>query len=78
MESLIAYNDVELFDLVTDPHEINNLALDLKIHGELRTARNEKLNALIESEAGEDIGQMLPGGADARWTLDPRIEHLRM
>ena len=78
MESLIAYNDVELFDLVTDPHEMNYLALVLKIHGELLIAMNEKLNALIESEVGENVGRMLPGGADADWTLDPDIEHLRM
>jgi arylsulfatase len=26
-----------------------------------------KLNALIEKEVGEDIGQMLPGGIDGGW-----------
>ena len=39
---------------------------------------NEKLNAMIESEVGEDRGQMLPGGDDANWTLDPSISRLRM
>ena len=39
---------------------------------------NDKLNALIEMEVGEDVGQMLPGGADADWTLDPSISKLRM
>ena len=29
-------------------------------------------------EGGEDIGQMLPGGEDADWTLDPSISRLRM
>jgi hypothetical protein len=28
------------------------------------TAMNAKLNALIEREVGEDVGQMLPGGVD--------------
>ena len=39
---------------------------------------NEKLNALIESEVGEDRGQMLPGANDASWTLDPSVSKLRM
>jgi arylsulfatase len=55
-----------------------NLATDRKANGDLLLAMNEKLNALIEYEVGEDIGQMLPGGADADWTLDPGISNLRM
>jgi arylsulfatase len=39
---------------------------------------NDKLNALIESEVGEDTGQMLPGGADANWKLDPSVSRIRM
>ena len=62
----------------TDPREMNNLALDRQKNGEVLIAMNEKLNRLIESEVGEDIGQTLPGGADANWTLDPSISHLRM
>ena len=27
-------------------------------------AMNAKLNALIDQEVGEDVGQMLPGGVD--------------
>ena len=75
---MIGSNDVELFDTERDPHEVNNLALDLAKNGELMVAMNDKLNALIESEVGEDIGQMLPGGEDADWTLDPSISRLRM
>jgi arylsulfatase len=78
IEQLMAANDVELFDLDSDPNEMNNLALDTKQNGELLVAMNSKLNALIESEVGDDVGQMLPGGTDANWTLDPNIEHLRM
>ncbi|MGI9200582.1 MAG: sulfatase-like hydrolase/transferase [Woeseiaceae bacterium] len=78
LEELIGSNDVELFDTENDPHEVNNLALDLTKNGDLMVAMNDKLNALIESEVGEDIGQMLPGGEDADWTLDPSISRLRM
>ena len=79
LEELFANNDVELFDLETDPHEMSNLAGDSRRHGDLLVAMNERLNALIESEVGEDIGQMLPGGGgDAEWKLDPSVSRLRM
>jgi arylsulfatase len=78
LEELFANNDVELFDLESDPHEMRNLATDSRRHGDLLVAMNDKLNALIESEVGEDIGQMLPGGADANWELDPNVSKLRM
>ena len=39
---------------------------------------NDKLNELIESEVGDDRGQMLPDGPDANWTLDPSVSKLRM
>jgi hypothetical protein len=61
-----------------ESYEVNNLAMDRKKNGELLVAMNAKLNLLIELEVGEDIGQMLPGGADANWMLDPSIGHLRM
>jgi len=78
IEELYANNDIELFDLISDPNEMVNLATDRKANGDLLLAMNEKLNALIEYEVGEDVGQMMPGGADADWTLDPSISNLRM
>ena len=78
IEELFASNDVELFDLAMDPHEMKNLAVDRRSNGDLLVAMNAKLNALIEAEVGEDIGQMLPGGTDANWALDPSISRLRM
>lgn len=78
VEELYGNNDVELFDLHNDPDEMVNLATDPQAHGDLLLAMNEKLNALIEVEVGEDVGQMLPGGEDADWTLDPNISNLRM
>jgi hypothetical protein len=62
----------------TDPDEAENLAMDQGRNGDLLLAMNEKLNALIETEVGEDLGQMLPRGEDATWTLDASISKLRM
>jgi len=78
LEELLALNDVELFDLESDPAETENLALQKRAQGELLLAMNDKLNALIEAEVGEDAGQMLPGKDPARWRLDPEIHKLRM
>jgi arylsulfatase len=78
IEELFANNDVELFDLERDPNEIDNLATDRHKNGDLLVAMNETLSATIESEVGDDRGQMLPGGDDASWTLDPSLSKLRM
>jgi arylsulfatase len=69
LEDLYRYNDVEMFDLKSDPLEMNNLARSRKEHRELIVAMNEKLNRLIDSEVGEDRGQMLPGGIEAGWEV---------
>ncbi len=69
VDALFKLNDVELFDVERDPLERNNLALEREKHGELLQTMNAKLNALIEKEVGEDVGQMLPGGVDAGWVV---------
>ena len=66
-------NDVELFDVERDPHERNNLALESTKNRELLEAMNVKLNALIDREVGEDVGQMLPGGVDAGWVTTDAV-----
>ncbi len=71
LEDLFKVNDVELFETASDPLEMNNLALDRKKNAELLLAMNDKLNALIDAEVGEDRGQMLPGGADGGWEITP-------
>lgn len=69
LEDLYRFNDVELYDLDSDPLELRNLAMEPKRHGDLIVALNEKLNRLIDAEVGEDRGQMLPGGIDAGWEV---------
>jgi len=69
LEDIYRVNDVELFDLQADPLEMNNLAMRGKQHSELVMAMNEKLNRLIDTEVGEDRGQMLPGGIEAGWEV---------
>jgi len=67
LDALFKLNDVELFDLQIDPSESNNLAIDRKKTGDLLEEMNTKLNAIIDAEVGEDVGQMLPGGVDGGW-----------
>jgi arylsulfatase len=74
LEALFKLNDVELFDLAQDPDEVANLAMDPAKHGELLLAMNEKLNRLIDTEVGEDVGQMLPGGVDGGWVATDAVK----
>jgi arylsulfatase A-like enzyme len=69
IDELYRVNDVELYDLRADPHEMNNLAMNRLKHWDLIVTMNEKLNRLIDTEVGEDRGQMLPGGIDAGWEV---------
>jgi len=74
LEGIFKLNDVELFDLESDPHEMRNLATEPNKHGELLLAMNAEMNALIEAEVGEpDDGRFLPGDHNqwAAATFDP-------
>ncbi len=61
MEALLRDNDIELYDLETDPGELNNLALDPEANAELIMEMNELMNELIASEIGEDNGEEFHG-----------------
>lgn len=60
LEQILEYNDVELYDLETDPNEMKNLAIDRKANGALLLAMNQKLTGIIEAEVGSDEGEFLP------------------
>jgi arylsulfatase A-like enzyme len=58
-ETLLANNDLEVFDLQQDPEETRNLALDGTAKGDLIMTLNDKLNARIDEEVGDDDGRFL-------------------
>jgi arylsulfatase len=64
-ETLLAHNDLELYDLEADPDEIVNLAHEPDAHRELILELNAKVNALIEREIGADDGACYPGPTEA-------------
>lgn len=68
LEAIFKFNDVELYDLQKDPHEINNLAVDRRTHGDLLVAMNQKLTNIIQAEVGEDDGSFLPENR-AGWAI---------
>jgi arylsulfatase len=68
VEQIFEVNDVEMFDLENDPHEMNNLALGKK-NRSLLLAMNDKLNRLIDSEVGKDDGSHLPKISGVNWSF---------
>jgi arylsulfatase A-like enzyme len=71
-ESLVAKNDLELYDLQEDPEEIDNLAKD-PVKRDLVMAMNDKLNARIAEEVGDDDGTFLPI-RNGKWFFAPKSE----
>ncbi|WP_295135504.1 sulfatase-like hydrolase/transferase [uncultured Reyranella sp.] len=70
IDELFKWNDVELYDIATDPAEMNNLAIDRKSNAEVILTMNGKLSALIKAEIGKDDGRELPDVAGITWGLD--------
>lgn len=70
LEDLFAKNDVELFDLQTDPGERVNLAADRERHGELIAAMSSKLEQAIQAEIGLDDGREMPPIPEVAWYVD--------
>ena len=73
MEELLAKNDLEVYDLETDPDEMTNLALDPKKNGDLILALNQVTNERIADEVGVDDGSFLPI-RDGKWKFPPLDE----
>ena len=64
------WNDVEFYDLQSDPGEMDNVADDRTGNAPLMTAMNGKLEALIKAEIGKDDGRELPDVAGINWGVD--------
>jgi arylsulfatase A-like enzyme len=62
-DTLLAHNDLELYDTHEDPDEIVNLAFHPDTHQAQLLELNAKVNALVDAEIGVDDGSMYPGGA---------------
>ncbi len=60
--TLIAHNDLELYDTQTDPDELTNLAARPQEHRDLILSLNAKVNQLLATEVGADDGAIYPGG----------------
>lgn len=70
LDELFAWNDVELYDLASDPDEMVNLAADRAKNGDLITTMNGKLEAVIKAEIGVDDGREMPDIPNITWGID--------
>ena len=67
---VIEYNDVELFDLAEDPHEMTNLAAQGSAHDDLIAELNDKMNRLLRNEIGAaEDGRYLPDVPGMNWAI---------
>jgi len=70
LDELYRWNDVELFDLKTDPAEMNNLATQRQEHEATLSRMNAKLEAIIKAEIGVDDGREMPELSGVDWRID--------
>ncbi|MCH7788570.1 MAG: sulfatase-like hydrolase/transferase [Acidobacteria bacterium] len=70
IDDLTERNDLELFDLDSDPGETTNLAQGAAKAEELVLQMNSLLNRLLDEEVGVDDGSFLPTGAETPWEID--------
>ena len=69
-QPLYKWNDVELFDLQTDPDEMINLAANLNPDRNLISGMSAKLEAMIKAEIAKDDGRELPNTPFVHWTIE--------
>jgi len=60
LEEILRNNDVQLFDLESDPDEMRNLALDPEKNRATILRMNGLLNELMAKEVGVNDGRFLP------------------
>lgn len=72
IDDLYKNNDVELFDLQTDPSEMNNLAATKGQNSDLLMKMSEKLEAVIKSEIRVDDGREMPEVKGVDWALNSK------
>ena len=68
-EVLVENNQLELYDIINDPEELINLALQPERYQTLIMTMNDKLEQIIAAEIGEDLGAHMPGPR-AIWQLN--------
>lgn len=61
--TLLAYNELELYDTQTDPDELDNLARRPEAQRALIESLSQRCNALVDAEVGADEGGEFPGPA---------------
>ena len=60
LEEIVRNNDVQLFDLESDPEEMSNLVLEPEKNQETILRMNGLLNELMAKEVGVNDGRFLP------------------
>jgi len=70
IEDLTSRNDLELFDLHTDPDEAVNLAEDPVAAAPDILRMNALMNRLLDDEVGVDDGSFLPTGTQMPWEVE--------
>jgi arylsulfatase len=72
IDELYQNNDLELFDLQTDPSEMTNLAASKGENGELVLKMSAKLERVIQDEIGKDDGREMPDVKGISWQLNSK------
>ena len=70
LDDLYKANDVELFDLQSNPDETINIAVDREKHKDLIAAMSAKLETAIKAEIGVDDGREMPDLPKVTWYID--------